>query len=62
LNQVTTIDTAIHAADFVLPEFAQSMHVTLPFELLVSPTTATTFDVILGQDFNTKVGIDVLNS
>jgi hypothetical protein len=62
LNQVTTIDTAIHAADFVLPEFAPSMHVTLPFELLVSPTTATTFDVILGQDFNTKVGIDVLNS
>jgi hypothetical protein len=62
LNQVTTIDTAIQATDFVLPEFAPSMHVTLPFELLVSPITTTTVDIILGQDFNTNVGMDVLNS
>lgn len=62
LDRSTTIDTCVQVEDIVLPEFSTSMHITTNFELFVAKTEAKHFDLILGQDFNTQVGIDVINS
>jgi hypothetical protein len=37
-----------------------SLHITKPFRAYVAEAQATSFDMILGQDFNIALGIDVI--
>ena len=56
INQIVKLE------DIVMPKFAASLHVTKPNRVYVTEAEATSFDLILGQDFNIALGIDVINS
>ena len=62
LDCTTLINQAVELEDIVMPELNASMHVTRPFRAYVAEAQATSFDVILRQDFNINLGINVLNS
>jgi len=61
LDQVTSIDSTVTLKDIVLPELSATTHIVVPFEAYVANAQATSFDVILGQDFSVALGINVLN-
>jgi transposase InsO family protein len=48
--------------DIILPELSATTRIVAPFSAFVAEAEATSFDVILGQDFNISLGTDVINS
>ena len=62
LDRVTQINQTVMFKDMVLPELSSTTHIVKPFNAYVVDVKATSFDIILGQDFNVALGINVINS
>ena len=62
LDMNTSINKKVTLEDIVLLEFNSTHHISQPFSMLVAESEATSFDIILGQDFNIALGLNVLNT
>ena len=62
LNQTRLINQVVKLDDIIMPEFGASLHVMLAFRAYVAEAQATSFDMILGQDYNIWLRADVINS
>jgi len=62
LDQHTTINRQVHLHEIKLPEFSPTRHINHDFRCFIAPQTTSSFDIILGRDFLTAMGIDILFS
>lgn len=62
LQGQTSVCQAVWLSDVMLPEFSTTTRITEAFTAYVVEPGSMTYDVLLGQDFNSRHKIDILNS